>query len=38
MMWIQQLRKHAEGSRLGDGTDNIRIHMLRQEEYLKGLI
>jgi hypothetical protein len=29
---------YVEGSRLGDGTDNRSIHMLRQEEYMKGLI
>lgn len=30
--------RYVEGSRLGEGTDDRRMHMLRQEEYMKGLI
>jgi len=30
--------RYVEGSRLGEDTDNRRMHVVRQEEYLKGLI
>jgi len=30
--------RYVEGSRLGEGTDNRRMHMVRQEEYMEGLI
>jgi len=30
--------RYVEGSRLGEDTDNRRMHVERQEEYMKGLI